>query len=226
MYCGIQFINKKRKFDPTDECIVAGQHRRKKSASQLKGRSKQITVVLLSNIPSSIPKGTAREQLKKKGKVREVPFQRYMSEEEVKEVLVENFECLSDSEVQFLQSHKNNSLLIAKVQDLDGIGVISLAGCGSLYLKVSPKEGSENRLASTSIGDITELSPLNSHSGPLTLPSHTNISAVQTLAGSSTAGFDTANSTSTSDTVKETLKKVDEFLNMIFVSCTLVGIIL
>ena len=96
----------RKKFDPTDECIVAGQHRRKKSASQLKGRSKQITVVLLSNIPSSIPKGAAREQLKKKGKVREVPFQRYMSEEEVKEVLVENFECLSDSEVQFLQSHK------------------------------------------------------------------------------------------------------------------------
>ena len=93
--CASSTKNKKRKFDPTDECIVAGQHRRKKFASQSKGRSKQITVVLLSNIPSSIPKGAAREELKKKGKVREVAFQRYMDEEEVKEVLVENFECLS-----------------------------------------------------------------------------------------------------------------------------------
>ena len=154
--CASSTKNKKRKFDPKDECIVAGQHRCKQSASQSKGRSKQITVVLLSNIPSSIPKGAAHEQLKKKGKVREVPFQRYMSEEEVKEVLIEDFECLSYSEVQFLQSHKNNSLSIAMVQDLDGIGVIFLAGCGSLYLKVSLKEGSENHPASTSIGDITE----------------------------------------------------------------------
>ena len=72
--CASSTKNKKRKFDPTDDCIVAGQHRRKKSASQSKGRSKQITVVLLSNIPSSIPKGAAREELKKKGKVREVAF--------------------------------------------------------------------------------------------------------------------------------------------------------
>ena len=99
--------------------------------------------------------------------------------------------------IQRCSFHKNNSLSIAKVQDLDGIGVISLAGCGSLYLKVSPKESSENRSASTFIGDITDPSPLNSHSGPSTLPSHTTYSTVQTLAGSSTAGFDTANLMST-----------------------------
>ena len=55
------------------------------------------------------------------------------------EVLAENFEALSDSEVEFLRSHKNDSLSRAQVQNLDGIGVIMLAGSGSLYLKVSSK---------------------------------------------------------------------------------------
>lgn len=128
----------KRKFDPTEESVVVEQHRRKKSATP-KGRSKLITVVLLKDILSSIPKGATREQLKKKGQVKDVAFQRHFSEDEVMEVLAENFEALSDSEVEFLQSHKNNSLSRAQVQNLDGIGIIMLAGSGSLYLKVSPK---------------------------------------------------------------------------------------
>ena len=59
----------KRKFDPTEESVVAEQHRRKKSATP-KGRYKLITVVLLKDIPSSIPKGATQEQLKKKGQVK------------------------------------------------------------------------------------------------------------------------------------------------------------
>ena len=73
--------SKKRKFDPTDECVVADRHRRKKSTSS-KGRSKQVTVVLLKDIPSSLPKGAAREQLKKKGLVKEIAFQRHLDEDE------------------------------------------------------------------------------------------------------------------------------------------------
>lgn len=146
---------KKRKFDPTDECVVAEQHRRKKSASA-KGRSKQVTVVLMKDIPSSIPKGAAREQLKKKGQVKDIAFQRHLDEDEVKELLSENFEALKDAEVQYLQSHKNNSLSIAKVQNLDGIGVISLAGSGSLYLRLSPKNESKSPMTpSTSSSGIS-----------------------------------------------------------------------
>ena len=100
--------SKKRKFDPTDEILVADRHRRKKSASS-KGGSKQVTVVLLKDIPSSLPKGAAREQLKK-GLVKEIAFQRHLDEDEVKKLLSENFEALKDAEVQYLQSHKNNSL--------------------------------------------------------------------------------------------------------------------
>jgi hypothetical protein len=61
-----------------------------------------------------------------------------LDEDEVKELLSENFEALKCS------SHKNNSLSVAKEQNLDGVGLINLAGSGSLYLKLSPKNVSES----------------------------------------------------------------------------------
>ena len=96
--------------------------------------------MFLKDIPSSLPKGAAREQLKKKGLVKEIAFQPHLDENEVKELLSENFEALKDAEVQYLQSHKNNSLSVAKEQNVDGVGLINLAGSGSLYLKLSPKD--------------------------------------------------------------------------------------
>ena len=90
-----------------------------------------LTVVLLKDIPS---KGASREQLEKKGQIKDVGFQRHLNEEE--HILKENFDGLNSSEVEFLQSHNNNTLSKAKVQAL---GVITLAGSGSLYLKVTPK---------------------------------------------------------------------------------------
>lgn len=112
--------------------------------------------MLVKDIPSSIPKGAAREQLKKKGQVKDIAFQWHLDEDEVKELLSENFEALKDAEVQYLQSHKNNSLSIAKVQNLDGIGVISLAGSGSLYSRFSPKNESTSPMTpSTSSSGIS-----------------------------------------------------------------------
>ena len=95
----------------------------------------------------------------------------------MKELLSENFEALKDVEVQYLQSHKNNSLSVAKEQNLDGVGLINLAGSGSLYLKLSPKNASEN---------------------PVT-------------ASTSTSG-------SGSDSVKKTLEKANDILEMLRVS--------
>ena len=57
----------------------------------------------------------------------------------MKELLSENFGALKDADVQSLQSHRNNSLSVAKEQNLDGVGLINLAGSGSPYLKLSPK---------------------------------------------------------------------------------------
>ena len=74
---------KKRKFDPNSESVVAQQQRRKKSASKTIGRSKLLTILVVKEIPSCISRETARECLKKKGQVTYIPFQQYLSQDEV-----------------------------------------------------------------------------------------------------------------------------------------------
>ena len=57
------------KFDPTDDSVCSEAHRRKKAAIPGRGRAKKVKVVLLKSIPSSIPKGSQRDKLKKAGRI-------------------------------------------------------------------------------------------------------------------------------------------------------------
>ncbi len=65
--------NRKRKFSPSDECIVAEQHRKKKAG----GQGKTQGVVFL------VPKGKLRDQLCREGRIKEVPIRRNMTATEV-----------------------------------------------------------------------------------------------------------------------------------------------
>ena len=141
---------KKMKFDPLDQCVVAEQQRRKKSASKGKGRSKLVTVVVLNEIPSCIPKGATREHLRKIGRIKEIAFQRYFDEEEVEKILTENFSSLGEIDLQYLQPHKKNYLTIASNQKLNGIGIIELAKSGSLYMKSSLKVSRDDNTSANS----------------------------------------------------------------------------
>lgn len=48
----------KGKFDPLQDCVVGERQRQKKAANPaVRGRSKTVTVVVLKDIPRSIPKG-------------------------------------------------------------------------------------------------------------------------------------------------------------------------
>ena len=132
------------KFDPAEECVVAEQQRRKKSAAKAKGRSKTITVIVLKEIPSCIPKGPMRERLRKMGRIKDIAFQRYLDEEDVKDLLAESFSDLGGVSFQYLQPHRKNTLSIAKEQELNGIQVIELAKSGSLYLKSTFKDVPKN----------------------------------------------------------------------------------
>lgn len=123
------------KFDPAEECVVAEQQCRKKSASKAKGRAKTLTVVVVNEIPACIPKGAAREHLRKIGRIKDIAIQRYLDEEEVTDLLTESFSDLGDITLQYLQPHRKNTLTLAKEQQLNGIEVIELAKSGSLYLK-------------------------------------------------------------------------------------------
>ena len=61
---------------------MAGEQHRKKAANpSMKGRPKSVKVIILKEIPRSIPKGMQREELRKAGCIKELPFRRVMSEE-------------------------------------------------------------------------------------------------------------------------------------------------
>ena len=124
-------------FDPTDKCVVDDAHRRKKAATPCKVRTKRLKVVMLSDIQPSIPKGSRRQSLMKDGRILEVAFRRCMMSNEVMEHVRDAFKDLGNvSNFQFLRAHQDNMLQVAEDQ-LDGLGVIKLAGCGSLYVKQS-----------------------------------------------------------------------------------------
>lgn len=91
-----------------------------------------ICVVVLDNY-GMIPRGEVRDKLKKNGRIQNVPFLRYLSFEEVKNIILETF---SISGFQFLKSQKDNTLCVAPKQDLSGSEVIDLAGRGCLYLEL------------------------------------------------------------------------------------------
>lgn len=129
----------KRKFDPLSECVNSESKRKKK---KFKGRPKEITTLLLSDIPATIPKGIARERVRKEGRIKDIPFGKWCSSEEIKELINEVFSGFS-SDFIFLEGQKNNSIHVASKQGLDGQGVIDLARHGSLYLKELAKPSPE-----------------------------------------------------------------------------------
>lgn len=124
----------KRKFDPLAAPVNSENKRKKKAAVQkCKGRPKLVPVVYLKSNPNIIPKGTSRDNIKKEGRIKDIPFHRFISRDEVKELINVAFPKFSKN-FKFLQGHKNNTLSVASNQELDGTGVIDLAKHGSLYL--------------------------------------------------------------------------------------------
>ncbi len=62
--------NRKR---PSDECIVAEQHRKKKAGNpSARGRPKMLKVVFLDKLVPVLPKGKLRDQLCREGRIKEV----------------------------------------------------------------------------------------------------------------------------------------------------------
>lgn len=61
-----------------------------------------------------------------------------MTSIEVQKCVEDSFKGLGDvSNLHFLHARQDNTLQVADNQKLDGVGVIKLAGCGSLYMKQS-----------------------------------------------------------------------------------------
>ena len=125
---------RKRSFDPTSECVVAKQ-KAKKKATNIRKKPKNLNVVLLKEKPESVPRGRVRKNLNKSGRIMKLQFRRCMSPSEIKSIIVDGFKDLGNiEEARFLRCGQDNLMVVNDEQDLNGDGVIELAGQGSLYL--------------------------------------------------------------------------------------------
>lgn len=129
----------KRKFDPTEECIAATQHQKKKASNpKYKGRSKALEVIVLKEIPSTIPRGPFKKRLEAMGRKKTLFFHRVMSEKEVNDVIFDAFEGIGIKSFRYLTPLKDNTLMVAKKQGLDGNALIQMAGSGRVYVQECP----------------------------------------------------------------------------------------
>lgn len=126
--------SRKRSFDPSSACVVAGQLSKKKATNQ-RMKVKKIIVVLMKERPTSVPKGYARKKLKQAGRIANTELKRCMSSLEVRDAIVEVFPAFQHVEsAEFLCCGQDNVMLLNEQQELDGDEAINLAGQGSLYL--------------------------------------------------------------------------------------------
>ena len=120
------------------DCVVIDTQKKKKAAN-IRIRPKTISVVILPSMPQHVPKGYARTKLVRMGHVKQVVFCRNMSSDEVRSTITNKFPTIEGVEsAQFLRCEPSNVLCLPKEQELDGEGVIELAGQGSLYMTLKP----------------------------------------------------------------------------------------
>ena len=120
-----------RPFDPTSECCVAREQKKKKAANS-QGRVTNVQVVLLKSFIPSLPRGKRRTELKDSGLIQTVQFKRSMSPLEVKNQIIRAFQHTEDLQAWMYLDNSDNHLLVSNKQELDGEDVIKRKG--SLYL--------------------------------------------------------------------------------------------
>ena len=112
-----------------------------KKATNQRIKPKKLSIVLLGSKQEKVPKGNKRKLLKLSGRIKTLDFKRCMTVQDVRNILVEGFKEFDLQNVQYLICGQDNILTKLENQELDGDGIIDLAGQGSVYLlqKVSKK---------------------------------------------------------------------------------------
>ncbi len=118
-------------FDPTAECVAAPQQKKKKAAVQVI-RPVSRDVILMKQIPTSVPKLNQRKDLKRELRQQTLLFTRRMSSLQVNNVIVRGFRHLKVTGVVHLECGKDLKFHIAENQEPDGTVILSRRG--TLYL--------------------------------------------------------------------------------------------
>lgn len=109
---------------------------RKKKATNTRVKSRTFWIVFLPKKTVFVPKGYARQQLAKQGRVLKASFRRDMSVAEVRETVVDTFSSFTLDRFQFLRCGQDNRLQVVDDGELSGDGIFELAGQASIYICV------------------------------------------------------------------------------------------
>ena len=128
-------------FDPTAECVVLPQQKKKKSAIKSNQKPSTVTVVLLKDYSCIVPKGKRRQALALQGRVKPVKLMRRMKPVEVKEAILKVLKEFHLTSYVVLDTvDTGHTLVQADKQNIDGEIAISRRGCLYLCEKLEVRE--------------------------------------------------------------------------------------
>ena len=113
------------KFDPRTEAASTSSHKKK---HKFVPKYSSVEVVMLKNFQTYIPKGECRQELLEAGRVKKVQLSRYMTANEVKSKILEEFDC---GDFSLLECFKGR---LSKAKDKVLTAQIAIARRGALYL--------------------------------------------------------------------------------------------
>lgn len=123
-------------FDPTSECVVAPQQRKKKRSLSLSRSNKpfKISCFLIRSLARGVPRGNYRADLRRCGNEAQVQMMRNMTKERVKVTILQAFNHISN--YSFLMCSQDGKLHIAENQCPNGENILQAVGGGksSLYI--------------------------------------------------------------------------------------------
>jgi len=127
-------------FNPLDRCVVSKQKQQKKS-TRIKPR--KVPVVMIRDQEyDKVPRGHKRRVLLQDGFIKELEFLRNMSSQQVRNTVIRGFsdKVTGKPVVTFLTADPKLHVL-TKVEEQEsganGADVLSLAGQGSLYIRIA-----------------------------------------------------------------------------------------
>ena len=129
-------------FDPSAECVVLSQQKKKKAAIKGKLKTHSVTVVMMKAFERSVPKGKKRQKLFSEGRIQTLKLTRCMNACEVNRAIIRAFSSLEVSSFVVLACDVNvsgHNLSRASDQNVDGEMTTQRRGC--LYLCEELKVG-------------------------------------------------------------------------------------
>ena len=117
-------------FDPRAESVVTANQKKKKAAIKPFKKCSSVSVMMMKDYSSRVPKGKAREKLLAEGRIQSIKINRQMKPEEVKKLILEVFGIAHYTVLHC--DGVSKYLMKCSEQNIDGNDAVDWRGC--LYL--------------------------------------------------------------------------------------------